>query len=416
VASGTTHEPAASAGPRDETLAGVVAHLSEQLDELVESATGVIFAEIPAYHARDTPALRTDVAQHVREHFSKIMETFRIPREITREDVIFIRRHAAARVERISVADFIHAFHIGQRILWNATVALAQDDASRRAVLGLVAYIARYFDVATTHAAEVYLEAEELHAATGERMRRDVLEDLLAGVVAAAGRSLNALIEAGLEPSGRCLVISALPVAPIDDEHALRGAAGALARAPGRAVAPPTVIRHQEIVIVAPAREDGLVARVGEAQHRLAERGLPLAVGISTVHASLAEVPEAYGEAVAARNMLAPSAGVVALPEMSAFDYMVRRSDTTARRLIPEPIERFVTEDAAHGGVLLATLRAYAAADLSAKQAAEALHVHVNTAHYRLAKIEERTGANLRRVSDVIELLIAAQLVGAPSP
>jgi sugar diacid utilization regulator len=37
----------------------------------------------------------------------------------------------------------------------------------------------------------------------------------------------------------------------------------------------------------------------------------------------------------------------------------------------------------------------------------------VNTAHYRLAKIAERTDCDLRRVSDLIEILIAARLADA---
>ena len=69
---------------------------------------------------------------------------------VTREDLLFIRRHAALRVGQLSVADFIGAFHVGQRVLWDATLALAHDDAVSPAVLGLVTYIVRYFDIATT--------------------------------------------------------------------------------------------------------------------------------------------------------------------------------------------------------------------------------------------------------------------------
>jgi DNA-binding PucR family transcriptional regulator len=50
------------------------------------------------------------------------------------------------------------------------------------------------------------------------------------------------------------------------------------------------------------------------------------------------------------------------------------------------------------------------AADLNAKAASEQLHVHVNTAHYRLGKIADRTGRDLRSVSDVLELVIAINL------
>ena len=69
-----------------------------------------------------------------------------------------------------------------------------------------------------------------------------------------------------------------------------------------------------------------------------------------------------------------------------------------------------MAEDREHGGHLIATLLAYADADLNAKAAAEALVIHPNTAHYRLGRIAEKTGTDLRRLSDVIDLLIAIRL------
>ena len=62
---------------------------------------------------------------------------------------------------------------------------------------------------------------------------------------------------------------------------------------------------------------------------------------------------------------------------------------------------------------MIATLREYVACDLNGKRAAENLHIHVNTAHYRLARISERTGCDLRRVADLVEILIAARLAEA---
>jgi DNA-binding PucR family transcriptional regulator len=136
---------------------------------------------------------------------------------------------------------------------------------------------------------------------------------------------------------------------------------------------------------------------------------------MSTVYDGLASVGEAYREAVSARNRVLPAAGVVALPSMTMFEYLTLQGDETARRMVSPAIERFVSEDREAGGALLTTLQAYAAADLNAKQAAERLHVHVNTAHYRLGRIAERTGCDMRKVSDVIELLIAARLASSPA-
>jgi sugar diacid utilization regulator len=73
-----------------------------------------------------------------------------------------------------------------------------------------------------------------------------------------------------------------------------------------------------------------------------------------------------------------------------------------------------VADDLAGGGALIHTLFEYAATDFNVKLAAQRLHVHHNTARYRLAKIEERTLYDLRRISEVIELLIAARTNPAP--
>jgi hypothetical protein len=396
-----------------EAAAGIVARLRGQVEQLADDALREIFAGIPAYETSVDPGLVRDVREHIREHYEVVLDSLERGQAVTRDDLLFVRKHAAQRVGRISVADFIHAFQVGQHVLLDASIALAADDASRRAVLSLVTLIARYFDVAIAHAADVYLEAEQLLASTGERLRRDLLEDLLAGTPPPPGPRLDAARAAGLDQRSACLVIAALPTNPLEDPHALRAAATALARAVRQPIQPLTVVRHDEIVVVAPAPAgdaEALSESLAQTQRRLAERNVPLAVGMSTVYNGLAAVGDAYREAVAARDRLLPNPGVVALPAMTMFDYLTMHADGTARRMVPPAIERFVSEDLAGGGALLATLEAYAAADLNAKQAAQRLHIHVNTAHYRLAKIAERTGCDLRQVSDVIELLIATKL------
>ena len=101
---------------------------------------------------------------------------------------------------------------------------------------------------------------------------------------------------------------------------------------------------------------------------------------------------------------------MLALAELSAFEYLTLRGDATAARLITPAVRRFVEEDIAAGGTLTSTLLAYAASNLNAKVAAQRLFVHVNTAHHRLARIEERTGCDLRDLAHVQELLIAIRL------
>jgi sugar diacid utilization regulator len=215
------------------------------------------------------------------------------------------------------------------------------------------------------------------------------------------------------------VVIAAVPMATLDDELALRSAGSALGRAAGWVLRPLTVVRQDEIVIVRalkgldPCR---LTEPIEQAQSRLAAEGVRLAIGISTAFASIGGLPDAYAEACTAIESLGSAGGVMALPDLTAFEYLTLRSDATAVRLIAPQVRRFVEEDVAGGGALTNTLLAYSGANLNTKVAAQRLFIHVNTAHHRLSRIEAKTGCDLRDLSDVQELLIAVKLLGSPAP
>ena len=71
--------------------------------------------------------------------------------------------------------------------------------------------------------------------------------------------------------------------------------------------------------------------------------------------------------------------------------------------MIDPRLRAFLDEDRRAGGTLATTLRAFAAADLNLRVAAERLHVHLNTARYRLNRVEERTGRNPRHIADLLD-------------
>jgi len=400
---------------RDPAIVALRDALEQRAEGLADEATQRILTEIPAYRAAGEQ-LRRDVRAHVLAHLRASIETLGADREITREDLLFVRPHAARRARRVSLSEFVQAFYVGERVLWDAAIALAHDDASRQATLVFASRLPRYFEVATTHAAEVYLETQEQLAATGERIRRDLLEDLLAGHRLQAGPRLDAARAAGLGDDSSCVVISATPCRSPVDEQLLRGGAAALARVPGGTTLPLAVVRQDEIVLVVPVADGQpatITPRLGEVQRRLADAGLPLFVAVSTAVSGLGQVPDAYRESAAIRVARGSEPGVVALSELSAFEYLTFRPDPTASRLIAPAVHEFIAQDAREGGHLIATLREYVACDLNARRAAENLHIHVNTAHYRLGRIAERTGSDLRRVSDLVEILIAARLADA---
>jgi sugar diacid utilization regulator len=388
--------------------------LEARRDELVTTGLDVIRLRMTAYQRAD-PAFLDDVRRHIAAHHDLLCAVLRRGTPATPREFGFVGRHAALRARRgISLGDFLEAFRSYHNVVWDAVLdvshggeeAAAQALAAARIVIG-------HIDLAATAASAAYLEAQQLLLANGDRVRRDLLEDLLASRPPQTAAAVAAARAAGLEGGARCVLVAALPTVAPQDEGVLRVAANALAGALRGRTAPLAVARRGEIVLVravSPGERVRLIGPLEKARRQAASQGLVLAIGVSTIQDDVSTLGDAYREASLGLRRVAESGGVLSLPDISAFEYLTLREDAVARRLIAPEIERFVTEDREHGGALTRTLLAYAAADLNAKAAAEALLIHVNTAHHRLGRIAEKTGCDLRRLSDVIDLLIAIRL------
>jgi sugar diacid utilization regulator len=393
----------------------IAAALTARRNAIVDAAVESFLARIPGY--RDASAtVVEDARRHTEEHHDLLCDVLRWGREVKPRELAFIERHAARRARQgISLADFLAAFRAYHTIVWQAVLetSRAGGPAAEQA-LAAAGTVIGYVDLVTTHASAAYLDAQQLLLADSDRVRRDLLEDLLADGSPQTAAGLAAAREAGLTPDARRVLIAAVPADTTGEPGALSRAANTLAVALGGRHAPLAVTRHGEIVLVRAQAAGGrpaLRAPLTKACERAAKQGVTLAVGVSTVRDGTAALGAAYREAsLALRRVAASGGGVLSLPDMSAFEYLTLRHDDAARRLIAPEIEAFVAEDREHGAHLIATLLAYADADLNAKAAAEALLIHPNTAHYRLARIAEKTGSDLRRLPDVIDLLLAIRL------
>jgi len=410
----TAHEATASA----DRIAGA---LEARRDELVATAFDAIRARLPVYRDAD-PALAEDVVGHIRTHHDLLCAVMRRGRPAEVRDFRFVARHAALRARRgFALSDFLEAFRCYHHVVWEAMADAARDSgAGADEVLAAAGSVLRYVDLAATEASAAFLEAQQLLVADGDRVRRDLLEDLLAGRDPESAAGLAAARDAGLDGTAGGLVVAALPTTAPEDDGALRRAANALATAISarRGPRPLTVTRHGEIVLVravADGERPALVGPLERARAAPAARRLALAVGVSTVQPGLAALGDAYREASLALGRVAATGGVLSLADLTPFEYLTMRDDAVARRMVDPDIARFVAEDRAHGGMLVRTLVAYADAGLNAKAASEALLIHVNTAHHRLGRIAERTGRDLRRLSDVIDLLIAIRITDGSS-
>lgn len=397
--------------------ARILAELLENVDELADKAVETMRNEIPAYAARG-PEFLADVREQVARHYRTKLAVLLEERTVTAEDIAFTRRASMRRAQAgFDLADYINAFRVGQQVFWEAVVAHAgRSYAGHEAALTLASPLMRYCDFASTHAANAYAEFQQYAAAETVRESRDLVELLLAGESPTRGPQLATALAHGLNPESRTplVVVAAVLIGTDVKPDARHAACAAIARTGVSKHRTLAVVRQSEIVAV-PALGPGgdperLCDRLQAVQENLLAENVVLAMGISTVVEGMAQIPRAYQEARSVLEYLPEDGGVAALPRISPFEYMALRADDTARHLVDPRIVELLEEDRMRGGVLTATIRAFAAADLNLRAAAERLQIHHNTAQYRLRRIQERTGRNLRHFTDLVDLLVAIAL------
>ncbi|MEV5829361.1 helix-turn-helix domain-containing protein [Spirillospora sp. NPDC052242] len=395
----------------------ILAELLTIVDELADRAVAAMRAEIPAYADRSDGFL-ADVREQVGRHYRTKLAVLLEERTVTFEDIAFSRRASMRRAQAgFTLADYINAFRVGQQVFWEAVVAHAgRSFAGQEAALTLASPLMRYCDFASTHAANAYMEYQRYAAAESVQASRDLVELLLAGEAPTRGPQLATAHAHGLSPESRAplVVVAAVLVGGETKADARHAACAAIARTGVGRHRTLAVVRQSEIVAVpalGPGGDPGeLCDRLQAVRRDLLDEDIALAMGISTVVEGTAEIPRAYQEARAVLEFLPEDGGVAALPRISPFEYMALRADDTARNLVDPRVLDLLEEDRMRGGVLTATIRAFAAADLNLRAAAERLQIHHNTAQYRLRRIQERTGRNLRHITDLVDLLVAIAL------
>jgi hypothetical protein len=403
----------------DAVLAGrarILTELLGRIDSLSEIGAAAIFAEIPAYGARRDDAFYRDVREQVREFYSTVLSSLLEARTVSADDIAFVRPAAMRRARSgFDLKDYMNAFRVGLQTLWDSVVSAAGDITSEReAALTLASPLMRYIDFFSTQAGQAYVEFQQSVLAEADRERRDLLELLLAGELPASGPLRSTAQNHGIGPDSCMLVVLAAVLADGRSHDAIRVSSAAVVRAYRGDRTPLVIVRQGEIVAVPVVRAgddpEELCRRLEGEQMHLSSDGVPLAVGISTLAGSVAELARAHVEAREALESLAGRPGVVALPRLAPLEYLLLRADETARRLIDPKLRAFIADDLGRGGVLSATLEEFACSDMNLRAAAGKLHIHPNTAHYRLRRIEERTGRSPRRVADLFELMVAIAL------
>jgi carbohydrate diacid regulator len=149
-------------------------------------------------------------------------------------------------------------------------------------------------------------------------------------------------------------------------------------------------------------------------QHGLGRRaanGLAAGVGVSLDATEISRLPQSLEEARLALDFTSPAHPLRHFSDIDLPEYLIRRADDTALRLIPESARLLTPAGGDPSGQLARTMRAFADASLNVKQTARRLGVHANTVYFRLNRINKLTGIDPRTFSGASLLLTALSLL-----
>jgi hypothetical protein len=385
----------------------ILDRIEERCADVARSMAEAMRDEVAAYRGIRDPRMAAEIIAHAEDHVRAFVRSARSGRPPRGAELDFVRERGVKRARELLPLDaLLEAYLIGQRVTWEAIVAEAgRTPDGLRAAQALTRTTFAYTHAINVAVADAYVRTRQHAAAEADRVKRDLLDTLLSGRVPAGAEQLESH---GLQLEARQVVV----VARLDRGHGLRLAADAVAQAAGSGAF--VVPRHGEVVAVLPVHvrrgpRDLAGALTRAAADVLRTRGTALRAGVSTVCADLGEVARGYGEAQQALRHATGTRPAVALEELSVTEYLSTGTDHTVRRLVPAATRRLVEDD----GALVETIRAYAGCDLNVARTAQRLMLHANTVHYRLRRIEELSGLDPRRFSDLMELVTAIRLVDA---
>ena len=255
--------------------------------------------------------------------------------------------------------------------------------------------------------------AQRLAADADAAVERRRAGDRLAGLLtAAAPQVADALAACGLPADGPAVVVTVRAGAEHGD-----GAAAALGEAlaclPGVPFAVGAAAGGEALGVVAAgaAREVAATLRALWPALAACAPGTPLHAGVGEAAGPAGlggGLAQARYALAAARSAAPDGHGVRSAADLTTLPDLVAGLPAPVRNAFHQQVlGRLMAQDDKTGGPLLETLRTFLAHDGSWSRSAAALHVHVNTVHYRVERIQTLTGRDLGRLADRLDLRTA---------
>jgi sugar diacid utilization regulator len=325
----------------------------------------------------------------------------------------------------VSLSALHHTGRVWGATLWDAVAAAASSDGpdEPEAALDIGSRIWRHVDVVATTAALAYLDEVNDRGLLG----RELLDALLAGRGETEySQRLAQSLHVRLGESHVVVLVrgDGVPVEdtsmpPLSTRVTLDRIVEA-ARSRLRPSAGPLLlgIRQGDLVALYPVADPEDLHRVRHDCEVLARALMvDVNIGMSGWHQGLEGVGLGYVEAREAVEIAAATGirgRVIALEDV-IVDHMLR-SSAQAQRMLHTVLRPLLEYDRQRHADLVATLRAYLAANTNLTKTAKELMVNPNTVVYRLQRIQQLTGRDPRIVDELLVLYLALKTMELSPP
>jgi hypothetical protein len=402
-------------------LAAAANHLKANIDAINAELADIIVAEIPAFTESHNPDVLPDMALHGPQHTDEII---RLLMGGQTGQFGFVQEHAQKSAEqRFPLESILHAYRCAHRVFYHwiresvLAVVSSADDA-QQAVTTVAEFAIDYTDAISTVATSAYLSQTRLLADIAGDQRAELLTILLDGYDESDGR-VTKILRAGAYLDQRQSFCVAL-ARSVDPSEMLNPA-----RARRLVDAIDIALRHFSPRRIIDIRDNKVTIVFSDARRisgwtatntALAKRvsaelttiGNSVLIGVSNDAPSTSQIPGAYREAILALELSDVTQRVVQLSELPIQRLLMYLAGDEFHRVLPAWSNRFFQIDHKQGGALVATLRAYANAEL--------LSLHPNTIYARLQKVLDITGLDAKNFHSLNELLIVADCNIKPKP
>jgi hypothetical protein len=405
----------------------VVAGLYKRSTEIWQRTFELLQRESPEYRNSVDEEFTKESQSHCRELLNTIIAIAAGRTPASGVDTFaFVRTHAEWRARhQVPLTASLHAYRLAHKTYWGITRESLLAHGDREEALNSLTMLSDFWMEFFDHVGGVLAEAHGIEegrsVAQNTRTYAALLDDLLRGREPRGAEARRLRTLCGIRQGAPMAVAVARPFPSgngkqIDLDVTRRSLVRVIQQVLPSAVFGRLVdIRNDEVTAIVSSDADTarelLKALRRHGLGRRAAGGLAAGVGVSLETREVACLSQSLEEARLALEFASAAEPLMHFAEIDLPEFLIRRADRTALRLIPEWTRHFTAAGGAPAGELARTIRTFAECSLNVKQTAVRLGVHANTVYFRLNRIHKLAGIDPRTFSGTSLLLTALRLL-----